>query len=109
MATWNYADPRIVELRYEDAITDGSGTFSRLFRHYGFTDHAIERSVDLAAQSSFERVEQRSLGDVRDGRHLRSGVPGQWRDEFLPSHRELFKELAGESLVTLGYETDDRW
>ena len=109
MATWDYADPRFVELRYEDMVSDGDAEFERLFRHYGFTERNVDVAVQLARQHSFERVEKRELGDVREGRHRRSGVPGQWRDEFTASHRELFKELCGDALVTLGYERDDSW
>jgi hypothetical protein len=34
-------------------------------------------------------------------------MPGQWRDAFDDDHIALFKELAGDSLVRLGYEPDE--
>jgi hypothetical protein len=109
MAVWDFADPRFLEIRYEDAMADEGSTFARLFRHYGFTERATAVAVDIARRHGFERVESRPLGTVREGRHRRSGRPGQWRDEFGPAHRELFKELTGDALVRLGYEQDDRW
>lgn len=109
MRRWNYRDPRFLEVRYEDAIADETGFFSRLFRHYGFRRAAVETSVDIALRFSFERLASRRIGETREGEHLRSGRPGQWQDVFRESHGALFKELAADTLIVLGYERDDRW
>lgn len=109
MAEWDYDDPRFLELRYEDALADDHATFTELFRHYGFSDRAVERSAEIARAFGFRQMAGRPLGEVQEDAHLRSGLPGQWRDEFNENHVALFKELAGDALVTLGYEADDRW
>jgi hypothetical protein len=107
MAAWDYTQPEFIELRYEDLILDEGMHFERMFRHYGFRDDAVERSVGLAARFSFRRVAGRSLGDVREGDHMRSGKPGQWQEVFTPAHRTLFRELTGNLVERLGYSPGD--
>lgn len=109
MAAWDYHQPEFLELRYEDVIRDERTWFTRLFEHYGFTDDAVERSVALALERSFSKVSGRDVGATQEGSHLRSGQPGQWRDVFTEGHKALFRELNGDLLQTLGYETSDDW
>lgn len=40
---------------------------------------------------------------------FRKGQSGQWRDEFTPEIKKLFKERAGDWLVRMGYEKDNDW
>ncbi|MGH2817503.1 MAG: sulfotransferase domain-containing protein [Actinomycetota bacterium] len=103
MGQWTYAQPEFLELRYEDFIVDEANHFGRIFRHYGFKPAAVERSVDLALRFSFQRMAGRSIGQVKEGSHLRSGKPGQWREVLSPRNMALFRELTGDLLERLGY------
>lgn len=109
MGAWDYAQPEFIELRYEDVIVDPTTWFACVFRHYGFTEEAVENSVAISEKFSFSKVSGRSMGEVDKVSHLRSGRPGQWREEFSAEHVSLFKELTGDLIVRLGYESDDRW
>jgi hypothetical protein len=40
---------------------------------------------------------------------FRSGKTGGWREHFTEEHKTLFKEVAGELLVKLGYEKSNDW
>jgi hypothetical protein len=40
---------------------------------------------------------------------FREGRSGAWRDHFTREHREVFKAVAGQVLVDLGYERDPDW
>lgn len=40
---------------------------------------------------------------------FRTGKIGDWRAHFKPAHVDLFKKVAGEVLVDLGYERDLNW
>ena len=105
MGAWSYAQPEFLELKYEDLIADEAAHFARLFRHYGFSDNAVEQSTDLAMEFSFQRMAGRSIGKVKEGSHLRSGKPGQWRDFLTRDHLALLRELTGDLLERLGYES----
>jgi sulfotransferase 6B1 len=40
---------------------------------------------------------------------FRSGKTGEWKKHFTEEHKSLFKEVAGDLLVKLGYERDGNW
>ena len=40
---------------------------------------------------------------------FRSGKTGGWREYFSDEHKLLFKDVAGDLLVRLGYETNNDW
>jgi hypothetical protein len=109
MAAWDDAQPKFIEVRYEDLIRDEGRYFKRIFRHYGFGDDAVERGVTLATRFGFGRVSGRPIGVVREGTHMRSGNPGQWQEAFTPAHRTLFRELTGNLVERLGYSPGDDW
>ena len=109
VASWNYHDPRFYEIKYCELIRDEDRVFYELCKHYGFTDHAAERSVEIARSFSFKSVAKRDFGKKRNNGHLRSGQSGQWREEFNDEHKQLFKDWHGLDLIKLGYESDLNW
>jgi len=40
---------------------------------------------------------------------FRSGKTGEWKKHFTPEHKKLFKDVAGDLLIKLGYEKDKGW
>jgi hypothetical protein len=40
---------------------------------------------------------------------FRRSQPGNWREHFTPANKQLFKDVAGDLLVRLGYEQDLNW
>jgi hypothetical protein len=40
---------------------------------------------------------------------FRKGQVGSWREEFSDEHKIVFKDVAGQLLVDLGYEKDFNW
>jgi Sulfotransferase domain len=105
MAAWNYDDPRFYEIKYCDLILDEDRIFYEMFKHYGFTDQAANRCVEIARRLSFRHIAKRE----EFKRHLRSGRAGQWREEFNDEHKQLLKALHGQDLIKLGYEKDLSW
>jgi Sulfotransferase domain len=103
MRRWNFANPRIMELRYEDIIGKEANTFGRLLEHYGFAPPVVARGVALAEAKS---IKHRSKSGKS---HVRSGAVRQWDEEFTPLLRTLFRECAGDLLVRLGYEASTEW
>jgi hypothetical protein len=113
MVAWDYTNPNIHEMRYEDLVADEREEFTRLFRSYGFNDSAVVRAVELAHKHSFEAKTKRTIGEETQTSdapsHLRSGRPGQWRELFTPEHVACFKEVHGDAAVRLGYELNNDW
>ena len=102
MVNWNYQDDRFLEMRYEALIADERTGFRRLFEHYGFKPVAVNRCIDIALSFNIERARATT-------KHVRSGVPGEWRNHFGASHKEAFKRLFGDAALRLGYETNSDW
>ncbi len=68
----------------------------RIARHLG-----IAPDTDMLAQ-----VASRLFGNSPT---FHKGAIGSWRDSFSEKHKHVFKEIAGELLIELGYETDYDW
>lgn len=109
MVRWDYGNLNIFNFKYEDIMRDEEGTFPRIFAHYGFHDAAVARSTELAMGFSFKNQAKRDVGQSQEKSHLRSGKAEQWRQEFSDAHKAYFKQLHGEDLIRLGYETNLDW
>ena len=40
---------------------------------------------------------------------FRSGKTGEWKQHFTKEHKKIFKDVAGDLLVKLGYELNYDW
>ena len=40
---------------------------------------------------------------------FRSGKTGEWKKYFTDEHKKIFKDIAGDLLIKLGYEKDNDW
>ncbi len=98
MANWDYDNPRILEMRYEEIIGNESIAFQRLFEHYQFHDNVIDKGLQIVAQFSLERVSK------KDQPHVRHGGFDQWRSEFTAEHIRIFEKLFPNMMQRLGYD-----
>jgi hypothetical protein len=90
-----------IELRYEDVVLRPVATLQRLFASLGepwdpgvLGYHRVDRN--LAGESSREQVSQ----------PLYAGSIGRWKKDLSPSDKQIFKDVAGDLLVQLGYAVD---
>jgi hypothetical protein len=99
---------RYLEIRYEDLQQDMPTQLRRMFEFLGARSDpkVIERCVRAG---SFERAADRRSGEEDPSSPFRKGVSGDWRSVFTEWDRALYKELAGERLVELGYEDSLDW
>ena len=105
MDDWNYADPRFLELRFEDVVGKERSSFERVFRWYRMPRRYRRHALDIAESWSLGQL----LGSEAAG-HAREGSrPGQWADFFTPRVKEAFKQRYGDVVVALGYADDHDW
>jgi hypothetical protein len=102
-------DKNVMLCRYEDLVGPNQiETFMKIFKH---CDIIIDREVlsNLLDKYSFKSLSGRPQGieDVKS--HYRKGIPGDWKNYFTEGHKRLFKEIAGNLLIDLGYEKDFNW
>jgi len=106
MGRWDYADPRFLELRFEDVVGNERRTFARIFRWYGMPWRYRRQAVELAVSWSLGRISANEPA----ARHARRGSrPGQWQDFFTPRVKDAFKQRYGDVVVRLGYAADHDW
>lgn len=100
---------RYIEVRYEDLLTSGPETLSRLCRFLG-VDVDAEQIESCIERNRFDRLtEGRPAGVEDSAAFLRSGRAGDWRHVFTPNDKAVFKQVGGHLLVSLGYEADEAW
>lgn len=109
MALWDYHNPNFLEFKYEDIIRNEAEVFAKIFRHYGFHEQAISKCIEIADKFSFQNTTNRQKGTVKSRSHLRSGRTGEWKEYFTEKHKQRFKELFGDVLIQLNYETSNDW
>ena len=94
--------PEVLSLHFEDLIHDRPGALARIL------DHLLARLPLTAPRPQILEALEASINPKRSPT-FRSGKTGEWTKHFTPEHKRLFKEVAGNLLVKLGYEKDKNW
>jgi hypothetical protein len=95
--------PEVLCLRFEDFIQDREAALG------GIYDHAVRRGFPSALERGRAIQVLAASIDPQRSPTFRSGKVGGWRNQFSPENKALFKEIAGDLLVRLGYEEEDQW
>ncbi len=96
------------EFRYEDHLYRPHEALQQLF---GFlaADTNPETIAQVVEANRFEKMTGRKPGQEDSKSFHRKGVAGDWREVFTERDKQIFKEEAGEMLVSLGYEKGLNW
>ncbi len=98
----------LLELRYE-SLLERPEQIERAFSLIGVsTDPAIV--AQCVAENTFARKSGgRQPGEEDRRSFTRKGVVGDWKNYFTEDDKALFKELAGDLLISLGYVANNDW
>jgi hypothetical protein len=93
---------------YEKLLSDGAPVVRELFDFLDlrYDDRLIH---DLLERSSFRFYAGRERGEEDRKRFYRKGIAGDWKNHFGNEDKRVFKEIAGDMLIRLGYESDLSW
>lgn len=136
-AEWDYQSDAILEVRFEQLISDPTHTFTQMFNFVGipfvkqlhvrqdtstslgllhsvpFSCNAAKPKVrmdNLFKANSYEIVSNgRKPGEEMIGHKYRIGKAGDWKNHFTPRVVNGFKQRYGDLLIKLGYETSNDW
>ena len=109
-----FTAPRVLSLRFEDLIENRKLVLSEAKNRKSaigaILDHLAIFNFRFSIFNRSEAIEilERAI-DPNRSPTFRTGTTGGWRKRFTLEHRALFKEVAGELLVELGYERDLSW
>ncbi len=94
--------PQVLTIHFEDLIQDRVQTLNRIL------DHFLAR-VPLHASRPLILDSLESAINPTKSPTFRSGKTGEWRKYFTEEHKKIFKDVAGDLLIRLGFETNLDW
>jgi hypothetical protein len=94
--------PSVLKIHFEDLIHDRFGTLNRVI------DHFLARvPLTISRETILDSLES-SINPSKSPT-FRSGKTGEWKKYFTDKHKKIFKDVAGDLLIRLGYEKDNDW
>lgn len=95
--------PSTLCLRFEDLINNRDQTLNRMLDELEKTGFQIPTPRAKAIEILCEAIQPKK------SHTFRSGKTGGWKAHFNAENKGLFKEIAGDLLIRLGYEKDNDW
>jgi hypothetical protein len=95
--------PGVLCLRFEDLINNRDATLHAMLDEVEKTGYKIPTPREKALAVLTEAIQPKK------SHTFRSGKTGGWKQYFTDEHKSLFKEVAGDLLVRLGYEKNNDW
>lgn len=95
--------PGVLCLRFEDLINNRDAALHAMLDEVEKTGYKIPTPREKALAVLTEAIQPKK------SHTFRSGKTGGWKQYFTDEHKSLFKEVAGDLLVRLGYEKNNDW
>ena len=94
--------PEVLSIHFEDLINDRAATLTRILEHFlaRVPLHSRQKLILDSLESSINPAKSPTF---------RSGKTGEWKQYFTEEHKKIFKDVAGDLLVKLGYESNYDW
>ena len=90
-------------IRFEDLINNRDATLNAMLDEVEKTGYQIPTPREKAISVLLEAIQPKK------SHTFRSGKTGGWREFFTAEHKSLFKDVAGDLVVRLGYEKSNDW
>jgi len=90
-------------IRFEDLINNRDATLNSMLDEVEKTGYKIPTPREKAISVLVDAIQPKK------SHTFRSGKTGGWKEHFTDEHKKLFKDVAGDLLVRLGYEKNNDW
>ena len=90
-------------IRFEDLINNRDATLNTMLEEVEKTGYIIPTPREQALSVLVDAIQPKK------SHTFRAGKTGGWREHFSEEHKKLFKDVAGDLLVRLGYEKNNDW
>ncbi len=94
---------KVLCLRFEDLIHNRDTTLNAMLDEVEKTGYQIPTPRERALEILVESIQPKK------SHTFRAGKTGGWKTYFTQEHKKLFKDVAGDLIVRLGYEKDNDW
>jgi len=94
-----------IEIKYEDLVNHTITTMERLYGFLGLDMISEEKLLDFYKHE----IPEKHPSNIEIGRPLYKGAVAKWKKQMTQEEKVLFKEMAGDLLIKLGYERDLDW
>jgi len=95
-------EPLVMAVHFEELMHDRVTTLNHVI------DHFLTRvPLQVPRKALLEAL--RDSIDPGKSPTFRAGKTGSWKEHFTAEHKRIFKEVAGDLLIRLGYEKDYDW
>ena len=94
---------QVMCIRFEDVINKCDATLNAMLGEVEKTGYQIPTPREKALEILVEAIQPKK------SHTFRSGETGGWKEYFAEEHKALFKDVAGDLLVKLGYEENEDW
>jgi len=103
--------------KWRDHVTGWIGSPNVFFTAYESLKHdyiketrCIAEYAGLPLRRSVEEAKVRFVDELKpDGDIYRKGIVGDWQNYWDERHKDIFKSIANDAMIMLGYVRDDRW
>jgi len=92
----------VLTIHFEDLIHARAATLTRIMEHL-----LVRVPLQTNRQLILNSLET-SINPTKSPT-FRSGKTGEWKKYFTNEHKKIFKDVAGDLLIKLGYEKDNDW
>jgi hypothetical protein len=93
----------VMSIRFEDLIDNRDATLDAMLDEVESIGYRIPTPRDEAMAVLVDAIQPKK------SHTFRSGKTGGWRAHFSDEHKALFKDMAGDLLIRLGYEQNNDW
>ena len=93
------------EIKYEDLVKDPVKTMEESFKFVGL--EKVEKD-ELLNFYKYEK-DAKHLQNIEIGEPIYEKTVGRWKNDMTEKEKEMFKHMAGNILIELGYEKDLDW
>lgn len=95
--------PQVMKIRFEDLVNDRRIILAQIAEHFLQRVETVQTPRELLLETLEVSINPKKSPTFRSGR------TGEWKKYFTPEHKRLFKDVAGDLLIHLGYESNNDW
>jgi hypothetical protein len=94
-----------IEIKYEDMVYHTVPTMEKLYDFLGLDMIPEDKLLGFYKNE----IPEKHPSNIEIGQPLYKAAVAKWRKEMTEKEKALFKEMAGDLLIELGYERDVHW